>query len=85
MNQPKIFADSGWKQSWIELTVLYALTTVATVIILQMHWVLAMMVGPFIMLATLLGIMGLVQILWMFVVGLDQLGAAAGLRKSPLS
>ena len=85
MNQPKIFADSGWKQSWIELTVLFALTVVATVIILKMHWLLAMVVAPFIMLAMLAVIMGLVQVLWMFVVGLDHLGAAAGLRKSPLS
>jgi hypothetical protein len=85
MKQPKIFAEGGWKQSWMELVVLYALTVAASAIILEMHLVVAMMVAPFVMLAMLLAIFVFVQVLWMLVVGLDRLGAAAGLRKSPLS
>ena len=85
MKQPKIFSDKGWSQSWVELAVLYVLTMVATTILLDMHWLVAMSVTPFIIFAMLLAVLGFVQALWMFVVGLDKVGAAAGLRKSPLS
>lgn len=85
MTQPKIFADSGWSQSWIELAVLYSLLMVGATIVLDMHWVVAMSVTPVLMLGLLLAVLVTVQVLWMLVIGLEKLGTAAGLRKSPLA
>jgi len=85
MKQPKIFADPDWRQSKIEILVLFALTTVATTLMLDMHWLVAMSISPVVMLAMLLALMAFVQVSWMLVVGLEKLGSAIGLRKSPLS
>ena len=85
MKKPKIFADSGWSQSWIELAILFALTTVAATLLLDMHWLIGMTVAPLIMLAMLAALLIFVQMLWMLVVGVDRLGTAVGLRKSPLA
>jgi len=85
MKQPKIFSESGWGQSSIELVVLYGLTVVVATIVLDMHWVIAMAAAPFMMLALLLALMVFVQVLWILVVGIDRIGAAIGVRKSPLS
>lgn len=85
MNQPKIFSESNWKQSWVELAMLYSLLMVAATVVLEMHWLVAMSVTPVLMLGLLLAVIIMVQILWMVVVGLEKLGEAAGLRKSPLS
>jgi len=84
MNQPKIFSESNWKQSWVELAMLYSLLMVAATVVLEMHWLVAMSVTPVLMLGLLLAVIIMVQILWMVVVGLEKLGEAAGLRKSPL-
>ena len=83
--QPQTIAKSAWKQSRIELVVLYALTTVAATTYFQMHWLWAMLVAPFLMLVTLGGVAAVVQSLWMLVVGLERVGTACGLRKSPLA
>ena len=85
MRKPKLWSEAGRGQSSVELLVLYGLTVMAAVIILDMHWFVAMVAAPFIMLALLLGVMVLVQVLWMLVVGLDRLGSALGIKKSPLS
>lgn len=85
MKQPKIFADSGWAQSGIELLVLYALTTVAAALLMDMHMLVAMSIAPVAMLVMLLGVLVFVQLLWMVIIGLEKLGTAIGLRKSPLS
>jgi len=85
MNQPKIFSESNWKQSWVELAMLYSLLMVAATVVLEMHWLVAMSVTPVLMLGLLLAVITMVQILWMVVIGLEKLGEAAGLRKSPLS
>lgn len=85
MKKPRIFADSGWSQPWLELTILYGLTCVAATMLLHMPWLVAATVTPAIMLAMLLAVMVGVQVLWMLVVGLESLGSAVGLRKSPLS
>ena len=85
VNQPKIFSESNWKQSWVELAVLYSLLMVAATVVLEMHWLVAMSVTPVLMLGLLLAVIIGVQILWMVVVGLEKLGEVAGLRKSPLS
>jgi hypothetical protein len=85
MKKPRIFADSGWSQSWIELAILYSLTSVATALLLDMHWLVAMSVAPGIMLTMLIAVMAFVQVLWMLVVGLERVGSALGMSKSPLS
>jgi len=85
MKKPRMYADSGWSQSWLELTILYGLTCVAATMLLNMPWLVAATVTPAIMLAMLLAVLVVVQVLWMLVVGLESLGSAVGLRKSPLS
>lgn len=83
--QPKTFANVCWRNSWAELSLCYLLTTVVGAHLLDMHWLATMAVAPFAMLATLLGVATLVQLLWMFVVGLEKLGTVVGLRKSPIA
>lgn len=85
MNQPKTLAQTPWGQSWIELLVLYALTTVATGMLLELHWTMAMLVAPLVMLGLFVGVATFVHSLWMVIVGMEKLGAAVGLRKSPLA
>lgn len=85
MKQPKTFAESPWGQSWIEILVLYVLTTVGTGMLFKLHWPVAMMTAPLVMLALLVGVMALVQVIWMTVVGMEKVGSAVGLRKSPLA
>lgn len=85
MRKPKLWSEAARSQSSVELLVLYGLTVMAAVIILDMHWFIAMVAAPFIMLALLLAVMLLVQVLWLLVVGIDRLGTALGIRKSPLS
>ena len=84
MNSPKTLAESPWGQSWIEILVLYVLTTVGAGMLLELHWLVAMLVAPFFMLALSLGVIASVHALWMLVTGLEKLGGAVGLRKSPL-
>lgn len=82
---PKTIAREGIRQSWIELTTLYVLTTIGAAFFFQMHWLMAMVVSPVIMLAMLVCVMVFVQLLWMLVLGLERVGTACGLRKSPLA
>ena len=85
MKEPKTLAESPWGQSWIEILVLYVLTTVGAGMLFKLHWLVAMATAPLIMLGLLLGVMALVQVMWMTVVGLEKVGSAAGVRKSPLA
>lgn len=84
MRQKKTFAEAPWGQSWIELLVLYVLTTVGIGMLFDLHWTLAMFAAPAVMLGVLVGVMALVQSLWMLVVGMEKVGALVGVRKSPL-
>ena len=85
MKKQKIFAGLGLGHSKVELASLYALTVVVAVVLMDLHWVVASTVAPLIMLATLTSTLVFVQALWMMVVGLERLGSAVGLRKSPLA
>lgn len=85
MDQPKTIAKTGTQQSWIELTLLFVLTTLAAVFLFEVHWLVAMVFSPVLMLAMLLSVMVFVQALWLAVLGLERVGAACGLRKSPLA
>ena len=85
MKKQKIFAGLGLGHSKVELASLYALTVVVAVVLMDLHWVVASTVAPLIMLATLTSTLVFVQALWMTVVGLERLGSAVGLRKSPLA
>lgn len=84
-NDPKTLARDGIKQAGIELLVLFVLTTVGITILFQMHWFWAMLLAPFAMLAMLAGVAVFVQVMWMTVLGLERIGQACGLRKSPLA
>jgi len=85
MKQPKTLAQTPWGQSRIELLVLYVLTTVATGMLFELQWSTAMLVAPVVMLGLLVGVVSFVHSLWMVVVGVEKLGAAVGVRKSPLA
>lgn len=85
MNKPKTFAESGWNQSLLELSVLYALIAGATIHFLDVHAMVAMAISPAIMLALLLGVITFVEVLWILVTGMDKVVYAVGLRKSPLT
>ena len=85
MDQPKIFADQSWGQSWTEILVLYALTTVGVSLLFGTHTIIAMAIAPVVMVVMLLALLVFVQVLWMVMIGLERLGTAIGLRKSPLA
>jgi ATP/ADP translocase len=85
MKQPKTLAETPLGQSWIEILVLYVLTTVGASILFELHWALATIAAPVIMLATLVVVMAGVQSLWMLVVGMEKVGVLVGVRKSPLA
>lgn len=85
MSEPKTIARRGWQQSWLEIMALYVLTTIGTAFLFKVHWLIAMIVSPFGMLTMLVGLMMFVHLLWMSVLGLERIGTACGLRKSPLS
>lgn len=85
MKQPMTLANSGWTNTWVELLVLFALITGAAVHLFDMHWLIAMTVAPVVMLGLLLLVVVTVEALWLLVTSLDRLGAACGLRKSPLA
>lgn len=85
MKRPKTLAQTPWAESRMELLVLYVLTTVASAMLFDLHWTLAMVVAPGAMLALLIGVAAFVQALWMLVVGMERLGTLIGIRKSPLA
>jgi hypothetical protein len=85
MKKQKLFAGLGLGHSKVELMVLYALTATAAIVLMDLHWLLALSVAPGVMLATMFGTLVVVQVLWMLVVGMERLGTAVGLRKSPLA
>ena len=63
MYQPKTLAESPWGQSWIEVLVLFVLTTVASGMLFKLHWMAAMLTAPVIMLGLLIAVMVGVQLL----------------------
>ena len=85
MHQPKTIAASAWKDSWLELSVLYVITSIAAAHLLSMHWLLAMLVAPFLVLVIVSGLVLFVQVLWMLVLGMEKIGTSMGFRKSPLA
>lgn len=83
--EPQTIAKAGWRQSRVELVILYGLTTIGATMYLELHWLWAMLAAPMLMLVILGGVAALVQSLWMLVVGIERLGAACGMRKTPLT
>lgn len=85
MNEPKTLTKSGWSQSAIELVAIYLVTAVAATAFFELHWLIAMALAPALVLAALAVVCLLVQTLWMVVLGVERVGEACGMRKSPLS
>ena len=85
MKKQKLFAGLGLGHSKVELMILYALTATAAIVLMDLHWVVALSVAPGVMIATMLSTLAAVQVLWVLVVGMERLGTAVGLRKSPLA
>ena len=69
----------------LELGVLYVITSIAAAHVLSMHWLLAMLVAPFLVMVVLAGLVLFVQVLWILVLGLEKIGTSMGFRKSPLA
>ena len=85
MYQPKTLATSAWKEARLELSVLYVIASITAAHLLSMHWLLAMLVAPFLMLVVIGGLALFVEVLWMLVLGLEKIGTSMGFRKSPLA
>lgn len=85
MNRLKALLQPAWRDAGMELSALFLITTVATIQWLEWHWLMAMLAAPFLIGAGLLVLMLAVHLLWLIVVGIDRLGRALGIRKSPLS
>ncbi len=85
MHKPKTVAQSAWRESLLELGVLYIAASIAASYLLSMHWLLAMLVAPFIVLVLIASLVLLVQLMWMFITALEKIGTSLGLRKSPLA
>jgi hypothetical protein len=85
MYPPKTLVEAVSHDNVMELGALYLVTVVATVQWLTVAWPIAMLLAPLIIGAGLLGLGVSVQLLWLLLVGLDRVGSALGLRKSPLA
>lgn len=85
MNRHKTYARSGWNQSVGELIALFVLTAIAVAHLFDLHWTLAVTATPVVMLGLLVAVVVLVEAMWLVVIGLEKLGTAVGLRKSPLA
>ena len=85
MQRPKTWAESGWRESMVELGALYVAIVLGANHLLSLHWPVAMLVAPFLMFAVLGGIMAIVQALWLAVVSIERVGTTLGIRKSPLA
>ena len=81
----KTMIESTWRDSLLELSALYVVAAIAIVQLLSMHWLVAIAVTPFLLAAALFGVAVFVQSLYLIVVGLDRVGSALGMRKSPLA
>jgi hypothetical protein len=69
---------------WVEIATLYVLTAIAVTYWFELHWLAAFGLSPMFVGLILLTLLVCVQVLWVLVVGIDRLGAAIGIRKSPL-
>lgn len=85
MNKPKTISAKGWYDNWVELTALFVIITISTTYLMQVHWVVATLMAPFVMAILLLSVVTVVQMFWLLVVGLDRVGTICGMRKTPLS
>lgn len=85
MSQPKLIVRSAWRESLMELSAIYVVTVVAAAHLLSVHWLVAMVLAPLVMGAALFGVVLSVEVLYTAMVGLDRVGSALGLRKSPLA
>ena len=85
MYEPKAIARSAWRDSMMELSAIYLIAVVGCFHLLSSHWLVAIVLAPVIMGAALLAVILIVESLYLLMVGIDRLGSALGLRKSPLS
>lgn len=85
MKKPRTYNRENLSQVWMELVTLGVLTAIAVAHLFDLHWSMAVGAAPFVMLSLLLAVALLVEILWLFVAGVDKCGQALGLRKSPLT
>jgi hypothetical protein len=84
MKRPKMFTGYAINTLWLEISVLFVLSTIAIVYVFEVHWLMAIGLSPMIVGTLLLAVLLLVQVLWMVVVGADRVANAVGIRKSPL-
>jgi hypothetical protein len=78
-------STQGFADSLIEIGVLYAMTATGIRLYFATDWLLALLLGPVVMLAMFVAVLILVQLLWVAICGLERCGELLGLRKSPLS
>lgn len=85
MQKPKTIPKSALSECWVELSLLYVLVTFAEIFFLKAHWATAVMMAPLGVAIIVAGVLAFVQLLWLFVRGMERIGEACGMRKTPLS
>ena len=68
-----------------EVVLLYVIMVVGLTIFAGIGWPWALVSAPVAMFALYLGLMLVVQVLWLIMLGLERVGTLLGLRKSPLA
>lgn len=84
MKRPKMFTGYAINTLWVEISVLFVLSTIAIVHLFDVHWLTAVGLSPVVVGMLLLAVLLMVQVLWVLVVGADRVAHAVGIRKSPL-
>lgn len=84
MSSPKLFTRPRIADLKREVALLFLVSAVLAGHTFGMPWSFALLAAPLIGTGIVLAIAVLVELLWLLVSGMDRVGAAIGVRKSPL-
>jgi hypothetical protein len=84
MSSPKLFSRPRIGDLKREIGMLFVVSAVLASHTFGLHWVFAVLAAPLIGTGIVLAIAVLVELLWLLVSGMDRVGAAIGVRKSPI-
>jgi hypothetical protein len=84
MSSPKLFSRPRIGELKREIAILFVVSTLLASQTFGLHWAFAVLLAPLIGGAIAAAIAMVVELLWLLVSGVDRVGAAIGVRKSPL-
>jgi hypothetical protein len=84
MSRPRLFNRAEIGELKSELSMLLLVSAVLAVHTFGLPWLVALVVAPLIGFGIVLVLALLVEVLWIMVSGVDRVGSAIGVRKSPL-